>query len=348
MKKRDHIIFCAGGTAGHTFPAAALAKEIKDHGYKTTLITDLRGAKYVNDEFTRVNILPIARLGLGYFLKSPYLMLKSGLIVFKCDKVVCFGGYVSLFPFIAATILRKETIIYQLDSHVTRLNRVLIPFATDVIYGFAQTNLKQRRNTYCFGIPVRKGFEFSFIKKGEYLNIAVVGGSLGSAYWKKLIIDTLENLPEKMRHTIRLYIQTKDDIKGMFDKYNLASVESKTFYDTAKLFSKCHLIIARAGATSIAEISSVARAAYLVPWESAVENHQYENARSYAGYKGAEFGNDSKKLAEYIIKIAQSNEYFYQVCDNASKAFPQYAKNKASAFIVGNEKYQDNSSDMVL
>jgi len=279
MKNKDQIIFCAGGTAGHTFPAAALAKEVKDSGRVTALITDLRGAKYVKDEFDYVYKLPISRLGLAYFLKAPYMMLKSLWFVLRARKVVCFGGYVSLFPFIAAIILRKERIVYQLDSHITRLNRLLIPFATTVLYGFAQTNFRKPKNTYCFGIPVRKGFEFSFIKKGDYLNIAIIGGSLGSTYWQDLLVETLSMVPEHVRKTIRLFIQTRESTQAL-DRFKLASIESKPFYDTAELFSKSHLIIARAGATSIAEISSVARAAYLVPWENAVENHQYENARN--------------------------------------------------------------------
>jgi|GEM_PF-1836356 len=341
---RKAIVFCAGGTAGHTFPAAALALDIKKRHCNTILITDLRGVKYVKDEFTKVIALPISRLGLEYFIKAPYLFIRSFIEIMKANKVVCFGGYISLFPFLAAVLLRKERVIYQLDSHITRLNRLLIPFAHTVLYGFAHTNLKkhQRNKAYCFGIPVRNGFEFSFIKKADKLTIAVIGGSLGSAYWKKLISDTLSLLPASVRKTISLKIQTSESL-DFLKKFDLADLESKPFYDTANLFNKSHLIIARAGATSIAEISSVARAAYLVPWENAVENHQYKNARNYACFQGAEFGNDPKQLADYISKIAKSDQFFYQVCENASRAFPQYAKNKAGAFLAnGNLKHSND------
>jgi len=337
---RDLIIFAAGGTAGHIFPAAALASELKNYGLTTRLIVDKRGSKFIqkdNESFDDMITLPISRLNWIYFLKSPYLLLKSLYTIKNAKQVICFGGYTSLFPFLAALILRKERIIYQLDSHITRLNRLLIPFANKVFYGFAQTNLKNYKKSYCFGIPVRKGFEFSFIKKDKTLNIAIIGGSLGSNYWQSLISQAMEFIPDHIRSSISLKIQTNQSI-DFLKKFNLSSLEKQEFYDTAKLFTASHLIIARAGAASIAEISSIARAAYLVPWNRSIENHQYKNAKNYSHFKGAEFGNDPKQLAEYIIKIAESNEFFYQICANASLSLPQFAKNKVSAFLLNSQK----------
>lgn len=333
IKQKGRIVLCAGGTAGHVFPAAALALELAAQNCKIDLITDNRGAKYVKDEFSKVYKLPISRFGLMFFLKFPYLFIKSFFIIITAKKVVCFGGYVSFFPFMAAFLMGKKRVVYQLDSHVTRLNRLLIPFANRVFYGFAETNLKKEKNTYCFGIPVRRGFEFSYINKGEFLNIAIVGGSLGSIYWKELLIDTLSLLPAHIRSTMKVRIQTAENL-NFLDEFKLASYESQIFYDTAQLFKQSHLIIARAGAASIAEMSSVARAAYLVPWENALEDHQYHNAKAYANSKAAEFGKSAQQLANYIIKISQSSEFFYQVCENAARAMPQFAKSKAGAFIV--------------
>lgn len=345
MKKKDLIIFCAGGTAGHIFPAVALANQLSAHGVEMILITDKRGIKYVNkdgkQDFNKIIKLPIKRFGISFFVQCPYLFLRSMFALSKAKKIICFGGYTTLFPFLAACILRKERIIYQLDAHITRLNRMLIPLANKVFYGFAQTDLKNKKDTYCFGIPLRDGFEFSFIKKEDRLNIAIIGGSLGSIYWKELLIDTLEILPEAVRKKIFLKIQTTENL-DFLNKYHLGGVESRQFYDTAALFRISHLIIARAGATSIAEISSVARAAYLVPWEHAVENHQYENARNYANFEAAEFGNDPQQLADYMMRIFQSNDFFYRVCENASKAFPQFAKNKASSFIASGDMRNKN------
>lgn len=327
------IIFCAGGTAGHAFPAAALAQEVKQKHQKIFLISDARGLKYSHDVYDKIYKLPISRLGAMFFLKSPYLLAKSLALVWNAEKVICFGGYTTLFPFLAACILRKERIIYQLDSHVTRLNRMLIPLASRVFYGFAQTNLRNKKNTYCFGIPVRNGFEFSFIQKQDSLNVSIIGGSLGSAYWKPLLTAALDLLPAEIRKIMHLKIQTSESV-DFLKKFNVGSIETSPFYDTAKLFRDSHLIIARAGATSIAEISSVARAAYLVPWENAIENHQYKNAKNYSNFNAAKFGNNPQELAEYITKIAESNDFFYQVCQNAAEALPQFAKNKASAAIM--------------
>lgn len=330
---KNVIIFSAGGTGGHMFPACALALELQNKGQKIQLITDLRGKKFVKKEFDKVTILPVARLDFWYFLKSPYLLFKSFLEVSRADKVVCFGGYTSLFPFLAAMILGKERVIYQLDSHVTRLNRVLLPFASKVFYAFAQTNFKNREKALCFGIPVREGFEFSFIKKSGDMNIAIIGGSLGSNYWKELLMNTLALIPENIRKHLNFQIQTKESV-DFIREFNVKSVQCQEFYDTATLFAQSHLIIARAGATSIAEISSIARPVYLVPWEKSLENHQYKNAKNYADFKGAEFGYDPQKLANYIVKLFESDDFFYKTCQNAASALPQFAKNKASSFIL--------------
>jgi len=315
------------------FPACALALELKKKGQSVHLITDTRGQKFVKNEFNKITVLPISNLGFLYFLKSPILFFKSFFAIRKVDSIVTFGGYTSLFPFLAAILLRKERTVYQLDSHVTRLNRLLIPFAHKIFYAFAQTDLKHRQKAFCFGIPVRDKFEFSFIKKSGDMNIAIIGGSLGSDYWKNLLAETLELIPENVRKHLNFQIQTKDSIEFV-KKFGVKSVASQEFFDTAQLFAKSHLIIARAGATSIAEISSVARPVYLVPWDQSIENHQYKNAKNYSDFKGAEFGYDPKKLAKYIIKLYESDDFFYKTCQNAAEAMPQFAKDKAADFIL--------------
>lgn len=341
MKRQSYITLCAGGTAGHTFPAITLAKEFKDNGFKTLIITDCRGNKHITDCADKIVILPIKRLGLGFFLKSPYLFLKSFYWISKSQNVICFGGYTTLFPFISAWLLRKTRCIYQLDSYVTRLNRKLIPFANYVFYSFFNTNLEKKKNTYCVGLPVRKEFKFSFPVKKDTMNISIIGGSLGSNYWKPLLKETLEQLPLAVCKKIHLKIQTTLDTEFL-NKYELASIETSRFFDTAPLFKNSHLIIARAGATSIAEISSVGRPAYLVPWENAVENHQAHNAKNYSKAGGARFGNEASKLAEYILQLFQSNDFFYQECENATKAMPGFAASRAFNFITQHIKNQNN------
>jgi len=331
----NKIILVAGGTAGHVFPACALSVELKKKNAYTCLITDQRGAKHASfADFDKIIILPIKKLNLTMLFLAPYLFTKSLFSILGYKKIIFFGGYTTLFPFIASILLFKIKIIYQLDSIVTRLNKILIPLANYVIFSFPQTKVNNK-NQYCLGIPTRNGFEFSFIKKDKELNISIIGGSLGSNYWVNLIKNTLENLPNEILQNINLKIQTTADINWL-ERFNLKSIECKKFYETSILFAQSHLIIARAGASTIAEIASVGRCSFLVPWEKAMQNHQYFNALNYSSMEGADFGNSNEylKLASMITNIYSKEDFFYKKCEHAATSFATFAKQNAAKLIL--------------
>lgn len=324
--KQKKIALVGGGTGGHVFPMKELAKDFEQKNNKITIITDERGAKLLENESIKYKKLPINRFGLAFFLKGPSLFFKSFYWLLKAEKVFFFGGYTTFWPFLAAIILRKERIIYQLDSHITRLNRLLIPFSNKVYYIFAQTNFTKSflKKGKCFAtnMPLREGFKFSYIKNKLPFCITVIGGSLGSNYWKTILKEALEFLIKEERKNIILHIQTKES-KDFFqtkDWEGFKEIIISPFFDTAVLFKKSHLIIARSGASSIAEISRIGRPAYLVPWEGAIENHQFFNARNYCEFGGAKFGNDPKELSNYIKKLMHEDKYFYERCKRASIA----------------------------
>ena len=314
----NNIVLVAGGTAGHINPAIAMGQELEKEGCFVSYITDIRGAKFFTNQ--NYKILPIERFGWKFLLFSPYLFLKSIVCVLKYKKIVCFGGYTTLFPFIAGKILLKECFIFQLDSVVTRLNRLLVPFAKKVLYVFAQTKFKNYKNKQCVRMPLRKGFEFEFIRHKDVFTVAIVGGSLGSNYWKKLIDEALSIIPSNLHKRIALKIQTQDDV-SFLEKYKLNNIETKPFYDTCKMFKQSHLVISRAGATTLAEISAIGRPIYIVPWEKAIENHQHYNAKFCASYGGAKYGNDAKILANWLQNMIESEEYWKKCLQDINVSF---------------------------
>ena len=328
MKK---IAIITGGTAGHVFPAIALAKELQKEN-TVKIITDERGAKFIDDSFETV-ILPIRRFSKKTFLfKGIWLLIKSIIAIKDSKKTIFFGSYASFFPYIASFLLGKKRIIYQLDSHITRLNRILIPSAHHVLYAFAQTNFeifRKKINKTCCGIPLRDEFEYEFPKNKITTQIAIIGGSLGSNYWKELLNYLFENLDLHLQKKLKFKIQSKNTSTKEFEDNK--NIEFKEFYNTSELFKESDLVISRAGATSICEISAIGRPCALFAWEKSLENHQEKNAINYSKISKATI-NSKKEVLELIEKL-QSFKYKLKLSQKAADAFPQYAKIRAAKII---------------
>lgn len=335
-KVKKIFVMSAGGTAGHVFPAVALATYLKnlDPSLILKIIVDSRGRKYVSDIFDEIIELPVAGFNFQFFLKSPFLFLKSLLAIRDAIKLISFGGYISFWPFWAAFLLCKKRAIFQLDSHVTRLNRLLIPFAHWVYYAFAQTNIDKAKRSRLLGIPLRKQFGFTFLERSPIFTIVIIGGSLGSAYWENILATALEKLPKTLIAKLRLFIQTKNN-PTFLSKFKFHSLILRPFFeDTSALFKKADLIVARAGAITIAEISAIGRPAFLVPWPGAIENHQMKNAQNYARFHAARLGTNGTDFAEYITLLASKPNEKYKACENALKALPKFDDASANFILL--------------
>lgn len=329
----EKIILSAGGTGGHVFPACALSMELRKNGFYTILITDQRGEKYIKNEFNEVIILPISTLNWKFFVYSPFLFIRCLLKGFRVKKTIGFGGYSSLFPMLIAMISFKKFFIVQLDSIVTRLNHFFLNYACQVFYLFPQTSFKKfLPNFYLTGIPLRSGFEFSFIRHSqENFVISILGGSLGSTYWKDLIFQFARDLDPKIRQSISFCIQTEEDI-SFLDCFSFKSIETKAFFDTKMLFKKSHLIISRCGANTLAEIVSVGRPAFLVPWEKSMENHQQKNAENLLFFDGCRTG-DQSDLLEFFSRLYDDESFFVKTCSNMASSFEFNGKKRIVEII---------------
>lgn len=318
---KQKIALTGGGTGGHIFPIIALAERLQEK-YDITILTDYRGADFIkksHKNFINNNIkiitLPIKKFNIFFWIKAPYVLMICIYHIFKCNEIISFGGYTTFLPFISAWILRKRRTIYQLDSVVTRLNRILIPFADKVLYIFRATKINHK-NAHLTQLPLRKEFKFSFIKHTKHINIGILCGSLDGKYWQKLITELAIILDEKIKKIISIKIQTQNDISNI-ENFGFKTVEKAGFNEGAELIAQSHLVISRAGAGTISEISAIGRPVYLVPLRSVVEDHQFHNAVNYCDLTGAKFGNDPYELAGFIHCIIDSEEYFYELVQKA-------------------------------
>jgi UDP-N-acetylglucosamine--N-acetylmuramyl-(pentapeptide) pyrophosphoryl-undecaprenol N-acetylglucosamine transferase len=304
-----NFVLAAGGTGGHMIPAHALAAELKSRGHGVLLITDERGARFPGlFEGMPVHILPAGRLGGG-----PIGWLKAAASVVKGrgeakrlyrehrpDAVVGFGGYPAFPSLLAASSMRIPTVLHEQNAVVGRVNRLLAGEAEAIGVAYDEIDrLKPRykAKTVLVGNPVREGIarlgELPFPPFDEIapLKILVTGGSQGATILSQVVPEGLGMLEPSLRRRLQVVQQCRpDDIERVRKQYAELGIpaELMTYIEDmeAKL-ADAHLVIGRAGASTIAELTAAGRPAILVPFAAATDDHQTANAREMVKAGGA-------------------------------------------------------------
>ena len=304
-----NITLAAGGTGGHMVPAHALAAELKARGHGVMLITDERGAK-IPGLFQDVptHILPAGRLGGGPIgmLKAVRSVLagrrqaKSLYREFTPDAVVGFGGYPAFPALLAASSLKIPTILHEQNAVLGRVNRWVAGDAAAIATAYPEVErLKRayRGKVELVGNPVRTSvarlgtMPFPEFDETAPLKILVTGGSQGATILGQVVPDALGQLPPKLRHRLQVVQQCRaDDIEEVRARYAALNIPAELLTyieDMPDRLAEAHLVIARAGASTIAELTAAGRPAILVPLPIATDDHQTVNAREMAKAGGA-------------------------------------------------------------
>ena len=304
-----NITLAAGGTGGHMVPAHALAAELKARGHGVMLVTDERGAK-IPGLFDDVptHILPAGRLGGG-----PIGFIKAGLSVLKGrseakrlyrqftpDAVIGFGGYPAFPALLAANAMGIPTILHEQNAVLGRVNRLLAGGARAIATAYAEVDrLKpsHQRKVELVGNPVRESvarlgtMPFPEFDETAPLKILITGGSQGATVLGSVVPDALGMLPPKLRHRLQVVQQCRpDDIDAVRNRYAALNIPAELLTyieDMPDRIGEAHLIIARAGASTIAELTAAGRPAILIPLPIATDDHQTANAREMAKAGGA-------------------------------------------------------------
>jgi UDP-N-acetylglucosamine--N-acetylmuramyl-(pentapeptide) pyrophosphoryl-undecaprenol N-acetylglucosamine transferase len=304
-----NFILAAGGTGGHMVPAHALAAELRRRGHGVLLITDERGARFPGMfEGVPVHILPAGRLGGGPlgWLKAARSVLagrREARALYRehrPDAVVGFGGYPAFPALIAATSRRIPTVLHEQNAVLGRVNRMLAGEARAI--GSAYETIERLKRPYAHklelvGNPVRE----SIARLGEQpfppfdatapLKILVTGGSQGASILAEVVPEGLGLLDPALRHRLQVVQQVRpDEMDGVRARYAELGIpaELMTYIEDmpAKL-AEAHLVIGRAGASTIAELTAAGRPAILIPLPSATDDHQTANAREMTAAGGA-------------------------------------------------------------
>src|SRR3954468_1491347 len=304
-----NFVLAAGGTGGHMVPAHALAAELKSRGHGVLVITDDRGRAFPGlFEGVPIHILPAGRVGGG-----PISWLKAiGSIVkgraeakrlyreHRPDAVVGFGGYPALPSLLAASARRIPTVLHEQNAVLGRVNRLLAGDAEAI--GTAYDEVERLKDRYrskavLVGNPVREEIarlgELPFPPFDEIapLKILVTGGSQGATVLGQVVPEGLGMLQPSLRRRLQIVQQCRpDDIERIRKRYTELGIPAELLTyieDMPEKLADAHLVIGRAGASTIAELTAAGRPAILIPFAAATDDHQTANAREMTKAGGA-------------------------------------------------------------
>jgi UDP-N-acetylglucosamine--N-acetylmuramyl-(pentapeptide) pyrophosphoryl-undecaprenol N-acetylglucosamine transferase len=304
-----NFTLAAGGTGGHMVPAHALAAELKSRGHGVMLITDARGARFPGlFDGVPIHILPAGRLGGGpiAWIKAARSVLRGrseakGLYrTHRPDAVVGFGGYPAFPALIAASARRIPTVLHEQNAVLGRVNRLLAGDAAAIATAYDEVQrLKPayEAKTIVVGNPVREAvaklgeMPFPAFDETAPLKILITGGSQGATILGKVVPEGLGMLDASLRHRLQVVQQCRpDDIEPVRDRYRDLEIpaELMTYIeDMPGRIADAHLVIGRAGASTVAELTAAGRPAILIPFGAATDDHQTYNAREITRAGGA-------------------------------------------------------------
>ncbi len=339
------IILTAGGTGGHVFPAESLAEELSARGYELALITDSRGKDNYHGklgEITNYSVLAGALVGKSKWFKIKSLfktgigVLQAALILLK-KKPICvvgFGGYASFPCCMAAILLGIDLVIHEQNSVMSRTNRFLSKYATFIGQSF--NNVKytpSHTKKILTGMPIRKNIAelnkriYTPYNDKNKIQLLIIGGSQGAKIFGDIIPAAVCMLPEKIQKRMQIFHQCrKDDIESIKAAYGdcLAELTISHFFENmADLYAQTSLIISRAGASSIAEITATKLPSVIIPLPTAADDHQTTNAlaieENKAGYVIAQKDFTSEKLCTLLSDVLTKENELIKMSDNAGK-----------------------------
>ena len=330
-QNRAAIWLAAGGTGGHIFPATSLADALVKAGQPVVFITDRRGKKLL-DAATEtpaypIEVIPSASPFAGGILRriTACLKLAAGGIILMIKRlkhrpccVVGFGGYPSFMPAFTARLSGIPLIMHEQNAVMGRSNRALAHSASLVMTSWPETTgLPQTTPHLHTGLPIRSGFDrISAYQPSskEKLQLLILGGSQGASLFGRMVVEAVTSLPQKMRDSLNICQQVRaeqlDEVQSRYAQAQISATIAPFFADVPQLMAQSDIVLSRAGASSVAEIATAGRAAILIPFAGALDNHQTANAQQLAAHNAAilmeEKDCTAAGIASLITRLATS------------------------------------------
>ena len=339
------IIFSAGGTGGHIFPAVNLMKHFFDKGYKVLLVTDKRGNNFINNfsEFKSYELTAgtptdknFLRKILSFFvifcslIKSIVILKKE-----KADLIIGFGGYVSFPICFTSKFFNLPLIIYENNLVLGRANKYLLSSAKKILLAkIVEKNFPEKyKNKICVvGSILNKNIiSYSNFKKSNNkmnFSIVILGGSQGAEIFGEVVppvIKMIKNEGYVIKINQQCISSQKDSIIDYYEKNKIKSYVFEFDRNILKLISSSDLAITRCGASTTAELVHTLTPFIAVPLPNSIDNHQYLNAKFYEakGYCWILEQNNfnSKNLFNLIIEKIKNKNKLEVIRENMKKNY---------------------------
>ena len=355
---QNNILFVAGGTGGHIFPALSVYNLFKNVNSNLYFATDQRGIKF--EEVSKINPFLIKALGferkrLIKKIASLILLILSIIkAVFFIKKnniniIVGFGSYVQV-PFVfAALVLKKNVILHEGNAVMGKANRLFWKYIKIRTSAF---NLKDHfSDTIQVGMPLRR--QLLELNKNTYnplsnkglFTLLILGGSQGSSLLSYRLAKVIVKLPKKLKDKLIIFHQVRQEhllnVKEIYDSNYIKSNVVSFFKDIKNYFSKASLIVARAGSSTIHESVMAGVPAMYIPIKNSAGNHQYENAlvlkNNNAAWLLKEEDIDNGSFVKLISKIINKPDLLKKFALNNRRIGKPLASKKLKNLILSLE-----------
>ena len=316
-------VVAAGGTGGHMFPAQALAEVLTARGWRIALATDERGAQYAAN-FPSERRIPLSAatyrtgdvIGMAraaFHIWNGVRQAKAAFARTRPAVVIGFGGYPSLPALIAAQQMKIPTVIHEQNAVLGRVNRFMAPRVRCVACAFptlekAKPEVKARAAVV--GNPVRPEIRAlanqHYTSPTEKIHILITGGSQGARLLSDLMPVAIAALPEAIRLRLKVQQQTRaESMEEARRVYADALVDAEVapfFRDMAGRLGAAHLVVGRAGASTVSEIAVAGKPSVLIPLKIAMDDHQRFNAKLLTDVGAAEVAAEDVLTADVMTK----------------------------------------------
>ncbi len=339
------------------FPAQALAENMSRAGWRVRLATDERGERYSggfpnSTEFERV---ASATFSGGWLSKtvapvriiSGILTAYLGLRRDPPDAVIGFGGYPAVPVMAAAVWLGLPRMIHEQNGVFGRANRFFARRMDFVACGIWSEDMPPGTKGIHTGNPVRDAIagraKAPYIPPGDYpMEILVIGGSQGARTLSRTAPPAIASLQPSLRSNIRVSHQAREEdltyVRDHYADHGIKADVQRFFDDVHNRMAEAQLVISRAGASAIAELSVIGRPSILIPYPHAAADHQTSNAKMLVDAGGAML------LTESELSEAGLSERIGMILGDPDKA----AKMAEAALATGRPDALDRLSELVM
>jgi len=351
MKKK--ILISTGGTGGHVIPASIFFEHLKND-FDVFLTSDDRGMKFLNLEKEKVKIINTPKLKNNLFLLPfnflliIFLTIKSLFFIRKnnINILISTGGYMSLPLCISAKILNLKIYLFEPNMVIGRANIFFINLSKKIFC--YSNNIKNFPKKYLNKIIIinpllRKNFysiKFNDRKILDEVKLLIIAGSQGAKFFDQEVKDAVINLSKKYK--LKIYQQSNNEnLETLKNFYNSKNIDHELFNykeNVSKFISDVNLCITRAGASTLSELTFLNVPYLAIPYPSAKDNHQYENALFYKNKNCCWILDQNsitgETLSKKLIQIIENKDDYLEKKKNMKNFSYQNSWNKINEKII--------------